>query len=130
MQVGCSRFSRCCHLFIDLPLHVSIEPEPGNLTHAPELGLWAICFPILRTDGQLRLRKILILVFRRGGNLLHCRSPFYLCLEHPDNLGAYSIPSETGLLIPSVCNIYWHRITALADNWAVSENQWIGPGAD
>jgi hypothetical protein len=25
--------------------------------------------------------------------LLHCRSPFYLCLEHVDNLGAYSIPS-------------------------------------
>src|ERR1035438_1967143 len=25
--------------------------------------------------------------------ILHCRSPFYLCLEHVDNLGAYSIPS-------------------------------------
>jgi hypothetical protein len=25
-----------------------------------------------------------------------------LCFEHVDNLGAYSIPSETGLLIPSV----------------------------
>jgi hypothetical protein len=24
--------------------------------------------------------------------------------EHVDNLGAYSIPSETGLLIPSDCN--------------------------
>src|SRR5450432_1780663 len=36
--------------------------------------------------------------------LLHCRSPFYLCLEHVDNLGAYSIPSETGLLIPSGYN--------------------------
>jgi hypothetical protein len=24
-----------------------------------------------------------------------------LCFEHVDNLGAYSIPSETGLLIPS-----------------------------
>jgi hypothetical protein len=23
----------------------------------------------------------------------HCRSPFYLCFEHVDNLGAYSIPS-------------------------------------
>jgi hypothetical protein len=26
---------------------------------------------------------------------------FYLCFEHVDNLGAYSIPPETGLLIPS-----------------------------
>jgi hypothetical protein len=35
-------------------------------------------------------------------NLLHCRSPFYLCLEHVDNLGAYTASRpETGLLIPS-----------------------------
>ena len=27
---------------------------------------------------------------------------YLLCLKHVDNLGAYSIPSETGLLIPSV----------------------------
>ncbi len=27
---------------------------------------------------------------------------YLLCLEHVDNLGAYSTPSETGLLIPSV----------------------------
>jgi len=25
---------------------------------------------------------------------------YLLCFEHVDNLGAYSIPSETGLLIP------------------------------
>ncbi|MFZ3188548.1 MAG: hypothetical protein WB523_03535, partial [Candidatus Sulfotelmatobacter sp.] len=37
----------------------------------------------------------------RGANLLHCRSPLSLCFEHVDNLGAYRIPSETGLLIPS-----------------------------
>src|SRR5437588_13114180 len=29
---------------------------------------------------------------------------YLLCLKHVDNLGAYSIPSETGLLIPSVNN--------------------------
>ncbi|HET6177146.1 MAG TPA: hypothetical protein VFE61_09455, partial [Candidatus Sulfotelmatobacter sp.] len=29
---------------------------------------------------------------------------YRLCFEHVDNLGAYSIPSETGLLIPSDCN--------------------------
>jgi hypothetical protein len=33
------------------------------------------------------------LLRRYGANLLHCRSPFYLCFEHVDNLGAYSIPS-------------------------------------
>src|SRR4051795_3296296 len=37
-------------------------------------------------------------------NLLHCRSPFYLCFEHVDNLGAYTASrSETGLLISSDC---------------------------
>jgi hypothetical protein len=30
---------------------------------------------------------------------------YLLCFEHVDNLGAYSIPSETGLLIPSGYNI-------------------------
>ena len=29
---------------------------------------------------------------------------YLLCFEHVDNLGAYSIPPETGLLIPSVLN--------------------------
>jgi hypothetical protein len=28
------------------------------------------------------------------------------CFEHVDNLGAYSIPPETGLLIPSVLDSY------------------------
>jgi len=27
--------------------------------------------------------------------------PYFWCFEHVDNLGPYSIPSETGLLIPS-----------------------------
>jgi hypothetical protein len=31
---------------------------------------------------------------------------YLLCFEHVDNLGAYSIPSETGLLIPSVLASY------------------------
>jgi len=31
---------------------------------------------------------------------------YLLCFKHVDNLGAYSIPSETGLLIPSVCDSY------------------------
>jgi len=34
---------------------------------------------------------------------------YLLCFEHVDNLGAYSIPSETGLL-PSVNNSWPRRI--------------------
>jgi hypothetical protein len=48
-------------------------------------------------------RDFLVRFCRYAANLLHCRSPFYLCLEHVDNLGAYSASRpETGLLIPSV----------------------------
>jgi hypothetical protein len=35
---------------------------------------------------------------------------YLLCFEHVDNLGAYSIPSETGLLIPSVYVIVEARV--------------------
>ncbi|MGA6987850.1 MAG: hypothetical protein WBZ01_17460 [Terriglobales bacterium] len=31
---------------------------------------------------------------------------YLLCFEHVDHLGAYSIPSETGLLIPSDFSSY------------------------
>ena len=56
----------------------------------------------IQSDGQfLRRGKILALHGCRGATLLRCRSPFYLCFEHVGNLGAYRIPSETGLLIPS-----------------------------
>src|SRR5215469_5464830 len=39
---------------------------------------------------------------------------YLLCFKHVDNLGAYSIPSETGLLIPSVINIH-HRKGSAAE---------------
>ncbi|HWY55395.1 MAG TPA: hypothetical protein VNZ03_13075, partial [Terriglobales bacterium] len=51
-------------------------------------------------------RNIPALRCRYDANLLHCRSPFYLCFEHVDNLGAYRIPPETGLLIPSGFDSY------------------------
>jgi hypothetical protein len=35
---------------------------------------------------------------------------YLLRFKRVDNLGAYSIPSETGLLIPSVCNIFAQRL--------------------
>ena len=56
----------------------------------------------IQSDGQFLLRNIPALLCRCGANLLHCRSPFYLCFEHVDNLGAYRIPPETGLLLSSV----------------------------
>src|ERR1700676_3335314 len=62
----------------------------------------AVAISQIQSNGQFLLRNIPALRCCSGANLLHCRSPFYLCLEHVDNLGAYSIPPETGLLIPSV----------------------------
>jgi hypothetical protein len=58
------------------------------------------------TARRVLLGKLPALLRRCGANLFHCRFPFYLCLEHVDNLGAYCIPSETGFLIPSVSNNY------------------------
>ena len=52
----------------------------------------AVTISQIQSDGQLLLRIIPVLFRRYGANLFHCRSPFYLCLEHVDNLGAYSIP--------------------------------------
>ena len=39
---------------------------------------------------------------------------YLLCFEHVDNLGAYSIPSETGLLIPSDCARWVYLLRKLA----------------
>jgi hypothetical protein len=47
----------------------------------------------IQSDGQSLPGNIPALLRRYSANLLHCRSPFYLCFEHVDNLGAYSIPS-------------------------------------
>ena len=30
VQVGCSRFSRCCHLIFDLSFHLAMEVGPGH----------------------------------------------------------------------------------------------------
>jgi len=38
---------------------------------------------------------------------------YLLCFEHVDNLGAYNIPSETGLLIPSDCDNYRLPLAAI-----------------
>jgi len=74
---------------------------PGFIHHA----IPAVAISQIESDGQLRLRKILRRLYRPSATLLRCRSPFYLCFEHVDNLGAYTASRpETGLLIPSVIN--------------------------
>ena len=66
--------------------------------------------PQIQSDRQFLFEEILALLRRYSANLLHCRSPFYLCLEHVDNLGAYTASRpETGLLIPSDFANYAYR---------------------
>src|SRR5437868_772283 len=61
-----------------------------------------VAIPQIQAAGELLLRKNPARLRGRGANLLHCRSPFYLCFEHVDNLGAYTASRpETGLLISS-----------------------------
>jgi hypothetical protein len=38
VQVGCSRFSRCCHLIFDLSFHLNDESWARPLTQSPKLG--------------------------------------------------------------------------------------------
>src|SRR5579864_4113967 len=70
----------------------------------------------IQSDGQLLLRNIPALLHCYDANLLHCRSPFSLCLEHVDNLGAYTASRpETGLL-PRKHSVQAVRV------WSVTES--------
>ena len=67
------------------------------------------------TFGRLSLSLLALLSApdrsrRSGANLLITGLLYLLCFERVDNLGAYSIPSETGLLIPSDYNSYFRVI--------------------
>src|SRR5208282_853878 len=44
VPVGCSRFSRCCHLFIDLRFHPQDGSWARRLTQSPELGVLSFVF--------------------------------------------------------------------------------------
>src|SRR2546425_5757598 len=44
VQVGCSRFSRCCHRIVDLSFHPAEGSWARPLTQSPELGAWALYF--------------------------------------------------------------------------------------
>ena len=48
VQVGCSRFSRCCHLIVDLCFRLHNGSWARPLTQSPELGAWAFAFSFLR----------------------------------------------------------------------------------
>jgi len=82
---------------------------PLYLTRFVQHAVPAVAISQIESDGQSLLQDFLARLRRYGATLLHCRSPFYLCFEHVDNLGAYTASRpETGLLIPSVYT--GHRI--------------------
>ena len=55
------------------------------------------------------------------------RSPFYLCVEHVDNLGAYTASRpETGLLIPSVSVSDLMEMLSTACGWSPSAEKQKG----
>jgi len=91
------RFRICPHALLQLYL-------AGFLQHAVP----AIAISQIQSDGQFLLRNIPALLCRYGANLLHCRSPFYLCFEHVDNLGAYTAsrrrPAFSSHLLASTIN--------------------------
>src|SRR4051812_26458411 len=90
LQRFCTRTNSLFQLYLTCLIHDAVP---------------AVAIAQIQSDGQLLLRNIPTLRSRSDANLLHCRSPFYLCFEHVDNLGAYTASRpETGLLIPS-CSV-------------------------
>jgi hypothetical protein len=161
VQVGCSRCSRCCHLFVDLrsisrwKLGQAIDAVTGTrrwgavlptqpirtmrLPAVASLGCCAVVRRPLRSPTSdaarprafVRSRSPLVSSHssrraRPASNpsaadrcplqtAPECGAPpapagfvllYLLRLERVDNLGAYRIPPETGILIPSVRNSY------------------------
>jgi hypothetical protein len=63
--------------------------------------------PQVQADRQFPLAKIPALLCPYGANFFIAGLLYLLRFERVDNLGAYSIPPETGLLIPSDFDS-WH----------------------
>jgi hypothetical protein len=110
VQVGRSRFSRCCHLIIDLLSHRKDESWTWPLTQSPELGfgLLLFLFPgtvltwfaflVLRGCGRCRLIAVFI-----AGLLFICASSTSITWErtpHPARRPAFSshLITTVGLL--------------------------------
>ena len=67
---------------------ISFLPRPGR-------------FRLLITGTRSTVRGLNLELFAAARSCLIAGLLYLLCFEHVDNLGNYSIPSETGLLIPS-----------------------------
>jgi len=69
-------------------------------------GVWGQCSAHGSLYAPFCIENVLARFCRYGANLPHCRSPFYLCFEHVDNLGAYTAslrrPAFSSHLIASV----------------------------
>ena len=105
MRPDFQRDSAARHLAEDLAQRFRIGADAllqlylaGFVQHAVP----AVAISQIESDGQLRLRKIFVVFTAAVLTSFIAGLLYLLCLEHVDNLGAYSIPPETGLLIPSV----------------------------
>jgi hypothetical protein len=72
----------------------------STISFLPRLGR----FRLLITGTRSTVRGLNLELFAAARSGLIAGLLYLLCFEHVDNLGAYSIPSETGLLIPSEYN--------------------------
>jgi hypothetical protein len=76
-----------------------LGPDQVDFSHLGDCGLRRSRRPSRFAKSREKLFVVVplaVLIFFIAGLL------YLLCLEHVDTLGAYSIPSKTGLLIPSV----------------------------
>ena len=73
VQVGCSRYSRCCHLIVDLSFHLR-RTWARPLTQSPKLGLGLLFF---------LPKKILTLCGRRHRFLVTIPQRFVNLSTHP-----------------------------------------------
>jgi hypothetical protein len=75
----------------------STAPDPSNMQYQLDRSPRSNPIVSFRSPKSLVCFVAAVLTFFIAGLL------YLLCFEHVDNLGAYSIPSETGLLIPLEC---------------------------
>src|SRR5579863_8297493 len=94
VQVGCSRFSRCCHLIVDLSFRLHEERGPGDLRSHRNSALWLLLF---------LPKKILTLCCRRHGYLVAVVQRLIHFSTHPQPMqqhGELSRRRNHGSLFP------------------------------